>query len=172
MGSNTRIRHFVRAARWPAVGPSAIPGRPYRLLGVGNHRGLAVANVDSSKRRLHQRSAQRRGSASCSELGLGQRHRRGRSMQTVRRWWHYAPAHAAAYYLARRQHPEDRDRRRHTNAPFALRQYCCAERRKNLAGAFGRAMGLRVIGCWRDAWARYARFVEGYNNQYSRRLSA
>ena len=84
-------------------------------LGVGGHRGLALAH--RPLRRAATRSASRSTPTGKGggRVGLRPRHRRREPVQGVRRRRHHAHADATAHRLAGRQHPEGGDRRRPAN---------------------------------------------------------
>ena len=77
-------------------------GRLHRLLGVGRHRGLALADGDAGQRRLRRHAAQRRRPARSASVGPGEGRSRRQAVQGLRRGRHHAHAGPAAHHLAGR----------------------------------------------------------------------
>ena len=101
-------------------------------------------------------AAQRRGAADRQRVGSGQRRSRRQAVQGVRRRRRDAAARPPAHHLGEPDHAEDRGRRRHADAPAALRPGAGRQGPAVLAGLFGRPNWQLPGGGWPTRAARRA----------------
>ena len=136
-----------RSARAAEVAERSRARRFHRLLGVGRHRRLALAD-GHARSRATSRAFRSTPEGRRVGLTVGSRERRGggRSVQGVRRAGDHARARTPAHHVAGRQHAEDRNGFRHADAAASLRRQAARARASRraaqpVAGLFGRAVG-------------------------------
>ena len=92
------------------------------VLGLGHHRGLALAHGDAGQGRCGQRAAQSRRPPSGRRVGSGQGRGRRPAVQGLRRARDPAAPHARAHLVAGRSDAQARDRQWRADAPLSVHQ--------------------------------------------------
>ncbi len=105
----------------PRSARAARAGRLDGQLGRAGHRGLALADDHAAEGRLRVGAAHGGRAASGRRLGPREGRSGRRAMPRVRRRRHHAAADTLENRVGRRQHAQDRDRRRRADAAVAFR---------------------------------------------------